>query len=384
MQTQVKSLFGAKSTATVDTLVKVQEALPVAPVTVDGGVLTKLVTDNRLSQIPGEQIVMFGSEREKQLGGALDGLLVEITKGSSPVLFELFDKLKKGIETTNLPELEAKIRESQNTSVGQKLLKLVGMDNVAKRLKAANEEVEKMLKSKSTSLLQLTQSMEAQTNSECQKLISDTKKLHSLAEEFRKNITDFQVYVEAGRKILEQAKTELEQARAVAQSGNPLDIEAAERLAQKVELFENRQLALETILTRAPAELVAINLGIHASLQTLAETATGVLADFNSIKSELIKISVAHQIKGVQTLNNARRDLKGQLQAYGTQTLEEVSVNATKSQGLNRLEDATKLLDSAKSLRGISDKVAAEKANNEQRRLEARAKLEETRKLILK
>lgn len=384
MQTQVKSLFGAKSTPTVDVLVKVKEALPVSNVQADGAIVSKLVAENRLSQIPGEAIVLYGSDRQRQLSNSLDGLLVEVTKGTSPILFELFDKLKKGIETTNLPELEEKIRAAQGTSFGQRIFQAIGMSSVAKRLKAANEEIEKLLKSKSTSLLDLTRNMETQTNVECQKLISDTKKLNSLADEFRKNIVDFEIYVQAGRKILEESKNELEQAKALAANNNPLDIEAAERLAQKVDLFENRQLTLETILAKAPSELQAINLGIQASLQTLAETANGSLQEFNDIKSELIKISVAHQIKGVQTLNNARRDMKAQLSTYGAQTLEDVSVNATKSQGLNRLEDATKLLESAKTLRGISDKVAAEKAANEQRRIEARQKLEETRKLFLK
>jgi hypothetical protein len=104
--------------------------------------------------------------------------------------------------------------------------------------------------------------------------------------------------------------------------------------------------------------------------------------EFNTIKSALIKISVAHQIGSVQSLNAERRKLANSLQAHSTNLIGEVALNAVKTQGDNRLEDANKLLEMGNNLRAISDKVEDQKKQNEQKRLEARGKLEQTRQLL--
>lgn len=331
-----------------------------------------------LRHAPSDQIVLFGNDRQKEFGNKLDEILTEITKGSNPVLFQLFDQLSKGVKEVNIPELEEEIRKSQNTTVMHRLLQAVGLSSAAKRLQKANERVGEMLKSKSTSLLDICNKMQQATATEVTKLITDSQRLNVLAGDLRSNIEVFKQYVESGQQILKAAKDDYERIPTDQRSD-----EEAKRLQDKINLFENRLLVLETILQKAPTDLEAVRIGMNASLQTLGETANSALEDFNDIKGILIKLSVTHQIKTVQSLNEERRKLKDSLQTHANQQLAQVAVDAARVQGTNRLQDAENLLKSAKELNDINVKVAAEIKENEHRRASARQKLTEV-KLLLK
>lgn len=336
-----------------------------------------------LSTVDEQAIVLYASDRQKEVGSALDGILAEITKEQSPVLFELFRQLKKGIEDTDLSAVEQKIRKSQETSIGGRLLQSIGLSSVAKRLEAANEEIGKLLTSKSKSLLDLTRDMETKLQAEVLRLISNSQQLNTLASTFRTNIGTFGEYVEVGKVVLANAKQTLAVKQAQAATTNaPLDIEAAKLFEQKVNLFETRLVTIETILQKAPAELEAIRLSQGASLATLGETANSALEEFNDIKSILIKLSVSHQIQSVQAINNERRALRDQLQSHGTNLLGQTAEAAARAQGENRVQDATKLLDFAKNLNTINAKVEAEKQQNQARFAQARASLMEVKKLV--
>lgn len=336
-----------------------------------------------LTIVDEQQVVLFGSDRQKAIGTALDGLLTEITKEQSPILFELFRKLKKGVEDTDIAAVEAEIRKSMEKGFFSGLLDSMGMSSVAKRLEAANEKIGSMLTSKSKSLLDLTREMETEIQKEVIKLIANSKSLNTLADEFRKNVTEFGQYVEVGKLVLANAKNTLAAKQAHAATTNaPLDIEAAKLFAQKVDLFETRLVTIETILQKAPAELEAIRLSQGASLATLGETANSALEEFNDIKSILIKLAVSHQIQSVQSINAERRNLRDQLQTHGTNLLGTVAVNAAQAQGQNRVDDAKKLLEFATNVNSIAKKVEDEKKQNQVRFTEARANLLAVKKLI--
>lgn len=364
-------------------VIPVQSLQVVAPETVTAYPANKInLPEFRLSTIDDQAVVMYGSDRQKEIGAALDGLLAEITKGNSPVLFELFTRLKKGVEETNLSDLEKSIRDSQNTKWYYALLDSLKLSSAAKRIQAASERISMSLTTKSKSLLDLTNSMEDSIQKEVLKLIADSQKLQTLASEYRKNVTIFGELVKSGKEILAQGKIDLAALEEKSKSGDPIDVENYKRFEQKVSLFENRLLVLETVYAQAPAELEAIRLSQGASLTVLGETASASLEEFNSIKSSLIKLSVVMQIKSVSSINDERRKLRNSLQSYGNELLGNVAVDAAKSQGVNRIADAQLLLDSAKKLNDISSKVLEEGKNNQARFAEARAKLEETRKLL--
>lgn len=355
----------------------------VAPVTPVNTAIAQKAKQFDLSTVDEQAIVLYASDRQKEVGSALDGILAEITKEQSPVLFELFRQLKKGIEDTDLSAVESKIRKSQETGFFGGILQSVGLSSVAKRLESANEEIGKLLTTKSTSLLALTRDMEDKLQKEVLRLISNSQQLNTLASTFRTNIGTFGEYVEVGKVVLANAKQTLVVKQAQAATTNaPLDIEAAKLFEQKVNLFETRLVTIETILQKAPAELEAIRLSQGASLATLGETANSALEEFNDIKSILIKLSVSHQIQSVQAINNQRRQLRDQLQSHGTNLLGQTAEAAARAQGENRVQDATKLLDFAKNLNTINAKVEAEKAQNQTRFAQARASLMEVKKLV--
>ena len=108
----------------------------------------------RIAETPGQQLVLFGNERQKEFGAKLDGVLVQLTKGTNPILFELFNQLSKGVEGVNIPELEKEITASTKVGPLGKFMMAVGLTNASKRLQKANARVGGMLKTKSTSLLE--------------------------------------------------------------------------------------------------------------------------------------------------------------------------------------------------------------------------------------
>ncbi len=336
-----------------------------------------------LTLVDEQQVVLFASDRQKAIGTALDGLLTEITKEGSPVLFELFRKLKKGVEEADIATVEAEIRKSMEKGFFSGIMDSLGLSSVAKRLEAANEKIGQMLTSKSKSLLDLTREMETQIQTEVLKLIANSKSLNALADEYRKNVTEFGKYVDIGKIVLANAKNTLAAKQAhAAQTNAPLDIEEAKLFAQKVDLFETRLVTIETILQKAPAELEAIRLSQGASLATLGETANSALEEFNDIKSILIKLSVSHQIQSVQAINAERRQLRDKLQTHGTNLLGQTAVNAAQAQGQNRVDDAKKLLEFATNVNSIAKKVEDEKKLNQTRFAEARTNLIAVKKLI--
>jgi hypothetical protein len=88
-------------------------------------------------------------------------------------------------------------------------------------------------------------------------------------------------------------------------------------------------------------------------------------------------------MQSIQQINAMRRELRASLQQYGSQVLEDVSVNAVKAAGETRLADADLVLGTAQRLRAIADKVVAEGERNKERYAAARTKLEQARQIVI-
>ncbi len=345
----------------------------------------QLVQTGSLTRVSDQQVVLFGSDRQKAAAAVLDGILTEVTKGSSPVLFELFRQLSKGMDEADLPALEVSIRDSLNKKWWHSILDTLKLSSVAKRIESANDKIGSMLTSKSASLLTVTTEMQKKIETEVQALITDGQRLNKLAQQFRDDITQFTILVEAAHSILEEGEKELALKNSEAKlSGDPLKVEAAKSFEQRVELFRSRTVVLETILARAPVELESIRLTQGAALTTLSETSNGALAEFGQIKSTLIKLATAHRITSVQGINDERRKLREKLENYGTTLLGNAATSAAKALGENRVQDATKLLEFATNIEGITKKVSEEQKQNVTRYADARAKLAEVKTLMNK
>jgi hypothetical protein len=347
------------------------------------GDISDLAERYRLATAEPHTLVTFGQEAISSFGAKLDTILSQITNAQSPVLFELFRTIREGVKDADLKELEASIREKLKGSFLERLLMAVGLGDPAKRLKAVTDEVRGMLQSKAKSLSDLIKPMEAQIDEESGKLILEVSRMSTLAEGYRDTIVSLGVFVEAGRRIIADAGRDLERLKQEAVSGDPLKVQEARDFSQKLDIFQNRVLVLETAYAKAPTDLDSIGIARGAALATLADTVSSANAEFNDIKSILIRLHALFQMQSIQQINAMRRELRASLQQYGSQVLEDVSVNAVKAAGETRLADADLVLDTAQRLRAIADKVVAEGERNKERYAAARTKLEQARQIVI-
>lgn len=343
----------------------------------------EVVQKFNVPSLAGTQIVTFGQEPVSEFSRHLDEMLEQVTKADSPVLFELFRQISKGVKDMDLPSLEADIRKKLEGGWLTRLAHMVGLGSQASRLEAAAEEVRGLLKSKASSLLDLIRPMETQVTTESNKLIGEINRLGQQAAGYRDSILHLGVYVNAGREILAGAKQQLVGIEAAAQSSNdPMQVRDAKDFRTKVELFENRVLTLESAYAKAPVDLESIGIAQSAGLMTLADTISSSQVEFNDIKSALLRLNATFQIRSLQQLNSMRRELRADLQKYSLQQLETVAVDATRSATDAQLENAQLLLGVANTLGGISDKVDAERQKNVTKIAQTRELLKQVQKTV--
>ncbi|WP_400157900.1 toxic anion resistance protein [Agrobacterium sp. P15N1-A] len=335
-----------------------------------------------LAAMEASTLVTFGQEAVSGFGAKLDAILSQITNAQSPILFELFRTIRDGVQGADLQALEADIREKLKGGFIERLLMSIGLRDPAERLKRVSDEIRGMLQSKAKTLSDLVKPMEAKVDEESAKLVGEVSRMSQLADAYRESIVSLGVFVTAGRKIVETGERDLDRLTKEAASGDPLRVQTARDHAQKLDIFRNRLLVLENAYAKAPSDLDSIGIARGAALATLAETVSSANAEFNDIKSVLIRLHVLFQMQSIQQMNEMRRELRASLQQYGMDVLEDVSVSATKASGDNRLADAELVLGTAKRLRSIADKVVAEGEKNKQRYAAARAKLEEARAIV--
>jgi hypothetical protein len=336
-----------------------------------------------IATAPGTDLVTYGQQPIGAFSTQLDAMLDQVTKADSPVLFELFRRVSTSVKQINLPELEADIRRKLDGGLLSRVLSMVGLGNRAAQLEKVADEIRGMLQSKATSLLELVRPLEQQINTESAKLIGELGRLEQQARLYRSSILDLGVYVEAGRQILVAGKGELARLEATAGSSNdPLQVREARDFGSRVDLFENRLLALETAYAKAPVDLESIGIAQSAGLMTLADTVSSAQTEFNDIKSALLRLHATFQIRSLQQLNTLRRQLRAELQKYSLQQLETVAVDATRSAADARLEDAQLLGQMAAALGNISVKVDAEREKNRAKADTARATLVQAQQAV--
>lgn len=345
---------------------------------------TTIASQKSLFSFTESEVINYSSGIQSSISQQLDVILANITKGNSPVLFQLFQKLKRGMDDAKVEEVEEAIRKSLEKGVLNSFLDRVGLSSVSKRLQSSNEVINNLITKKSVSLKDLVAEMEKQVKEEATKLIEFTGNMKKAGQVFRDSIENAGVLAVAGRLLLEEAKTEYDNKIALTKDNNdPLLAETIQRMKQTMDLFEGQVIIMEILYVKSPQELEYIRLGEGAALTTLAETANTVLSEFIDIKSSLIKLAVMNQLQSLQTLNQERRNLRNQLKNHSYNLLEKLSIDAEKAKGINRLEDAENLLTISKRIDGLHDKLKTETQNNQTRFAEARTKLETVRKSLL-
>lgn len=381
MSDQLATAAGATMVADTSPLPGTQVAVVLPPE--KAGEVADLARKFTVAGVEPHALITFGQEPIASFGARLDEILGQITNADSPVLFELFRSIRDGVNGADLKQLELSIREKLKGSFLERLLAAIGLGDPAKRLRRVTDEIRGMLQSRAKSLRDLITPMERQIEEESRKLIGEVSRMSTLAGGYRDAIVSLGVFVEAGRQIQGQAEGDLKQLSAAAESGDPLKVQEARDFSQKLDLFRNRLLVLETAYAKAPADLDSIGIARGAALNTLADTITSANSEFNDVKSVLIRLHALFQMQSVQQMNTMRRELRASLQQYGLQVLDEVAVNSVKAAGEARLADAELVLGTAQRLRTIADKVVAEGERNKDRYAAARAKLEQARRLVI-
>lgn len=337
----------------------------------------------KLRTLDGTVVVLYGQEPIAAFKTLLDQLLGELNKGDNPVLFELFRQIRDGANKMELGELEGKIREKLKGGFFARLLMAVGLQDKAKFLQDATNEVRGMLQGKSKTLLALIQPMEVQIEAESRKLIDQVRRNQRLAEGYKVSMGSLAIHIEAGRAILAEGEAEYAALKERAEATqDPLTIAEAKDFAQRVELFRNRLLVLETAYVKSPVDRESIGIAQGATLNTLADTVSSSTAEFNDIKSMLIRLAALLSIKSVQELNSLRRELRAKLQAYGLDLLEDTAVTAAGVQSKAALDAAQLVRISGDRLKVIAGKIAEQERLNESRRIEARTALEAARRAV--
>ncbi|AXF86493.1 hypothetical protein DTO96_102247 [Ephemeroptericola cinctiostellae] len=345
--------------------------------------IPEVVQKFNIPSLVGTQIVTFGQEPVNEFSRHLDDMLEQITKADSPVLFELFRQVSKGVKDMDLPSLETEIRKKLEGGWLSRMARIIGLGSQAGRLESAADEVRGLLKSKASSLLDLIRPMETQVSIESNKLIGEVNRLAQQAAGYRNSILNLGVYVAAGREILHDAHTQLTHIEAQAHaSQDPMQVRDAKDFRTKVELFENRILTLESAYAKAPVDLESIGIAQSAGLMTLADTISSSQVEFNDIKSALLRLNATFQIRSLQQLNTMRRELRADLQKYSLQQLETVAVDATRSAADAQLENAQLLLGVATTLGNISNKVDAERQKNVSKIASTRALLKQVQQTV--
>lgn len=337
----------------------------------------------KFNALPGSQLVLFGQEPVTAFSSQLDQMLEGITKADSPILFELFRKLSGSVKQMNIPQLEADIRERLAGGWFSRIGSALGFGNKAKQLEDAADEIRELLRSKAASLLDIVRPMEAQVTAESAKLVGEINRLGQQATAYRDSILDLGVHVEAGRKILQTAQAELARLEAETENAkDPLKVRDAKDFRTKLDIFENRLLALETAYAKAPVDLESIGIAQSAGLMTLADTVSSSQTEFNDIKSALLRLHAIFQIKSLQQLNQMRRQLGADLQKYSISQLEDVAVNAITSAADARLADAQILAAIATALGNISRKADTEREKNMVKHAAARDLLKQAQQAV--
>jgi hypothetical protein len=294
----------------------------------------------RFSDITSGDILMIGHGAEIALTGTLDEFLSGIERARNPKLFALFDRLRSGVEDAKLPDLLTQI-QSGKLGVKARILGFMSKRAVADAAHAAHESVCELVSGRTQDLMGVMKSLEKELAQALDELLRELQRFNQLKGTYRQHINDFAVVAVVAHEFLESARAEVEQMRLGANSVlAQADLQDAEN---RLQLLESRALALEGVFSRLPADQLVIQQVEAAGVQTLQETATTATTRFSSIKTTLIALHGAMQVKDVQQLSARQADLDRQLGQIRRTLMKEVVTTAANAPGDNRLQQANQL-----------------------------------------
>jgi hypothetical protein len=312
-------------------------------------------------------VALIGHEAEMGLSKTLDGFLANISRVKDPQLFALFDRLQDGIEEAKLPDL---LKSIQSGKIGM-LARIRGIFDkkaVANAAQAAYQSTCDMVSGRTNTLGGVIGKLEKELATAMSTLLAELRDLDDLQTMYKSRIDEFAISAALAQAFLNKSRAELEVRRKDLEgSQDPLAKSELETLEHKLQLVESRALALEGVYTKLPADRMVIQQIEAAGVQTLQETANTATTRFSSIKTTLIALHGALQVKGLQRLNAKHADLDRQLGQVRAALTKEVVATAANAPGDNRIEQAQQLQQIIALNGEIQSMVLAARAENKKK-----------------
>lgn len=343
-----------------------------------------LTSEIILHQITPAEIVQFGFSAEKGLQDTLDGFLSKLDRGSSDQVFKLFERLEKGVEDANLPDVLKKIQNTK-PSLMARILGVFRGKNYKQISQEAYEKIKDLLSGKTQTLAYHVNQLEKDLYNSIQKLNTELQSLDQLKKSYHLHMEKFGVVAAAAEVGLNRAKAYLEaeiKENADAAQDNPVIQSRLQELQHKYQLLESRALSLVGAYMRLPADHVIIQQIEQAGIATLQETTITASSRFASIKTTLLAVNGAFNVKSVQQIADRQAKMDQQLQMVRSQITKEIVNTAYSAPGDNRLEQASQIEKIIADAREIKELVKKAQGVNEEKFRTARARFEEVRKQL--
>lgn len=332
---------------------------------------------------PGE-IVQLGLDAEQALQKTLDGFLARLDGNTAAKLFDLFGQLEKGVDDARLPEVLERLHEGEKPGFFSGLVARLTGKGSDQLLREFMDEVGALISSRTRTLADRMQQLEAQLADEVQRLFSELKTLDALKHSYANHFDDFTVAAATARALLERARILVADERAKLAAGDVTAQVKVRELDDKLRLLESRALALEGTYTRLPVDQMVIQQIELAGVATLQETATTVASRFASIKMTLLSIHGAFAVKSVQQLSQQQARMDEQLAKLRAQTMKDVAVAAAHAPGDNRLAQAEQIASIVSTTRELHGMIDAAKRQTDEKFAIARQKFLEARQEVAK
>lgn len=352
-------------------------AVPVAraPLTTGAIVLTeeqaaeaeRTLASLDFAALPPGDVIKIGLEAESSLQRTLDGFLARLDKDSAAKVFNLFDRLQKGVEDADLPEVLERVQNGEQPGLMARILGRLRGKNRDQLVQELMAELRELVGGRTRTLADEMDRLESELEAEMKRLFAELKSLDALKQTYITHFAEFTLAAGVARAFTERARAFVASEEA---NLNPADVREQARvkeLQDKLRLLESRALALEGTYTRLPADRLVIQQIEQAGIATLQETATTVASRFASIKMTLLSINGAFAVKNVQQVADRQAQLDRQLIQVRGEALKDVAVSAAAAPGENRLAQAQQIEQIIASTKEIDALVKAARQTTDEK-----------------
>jgi hypothetical protein len=319
------------------------------------------------------EIAKSGAEAEINLHKTLGKFLDKIEKGDQPKIFALVRRLNEAVEEQRLSSLADEIL-NYKPSFFERMMGALNKKKLAQALDRAWEEVRLRAAGRTKTLNSVIAQMEKELEAEQRRLEAELRNQEELKEAYREHFVEYALVVAYMSSWVAKGRQEIASAEAAGADETTLRL-----LREKQQALESRALALESIMTRLPADQLTIRMLENAGISTLQETTTTAAARFASIKMTLLTIHGTLVTQGVQRLAEQGAALDANLQSVRAKLMKDVVITAANAPGENRQREAEGLRRIVSDTRELVDLVDKAEAANQQKFEQARAITQQAR-----